>query len=171
MQEKIIWEQIPIYCAKPGLCIVQLLDDGLLDDDLLGDEVGHGVGVRVEEDGEGGGGTVRLLCGGGLLTGVCIGFHAGAWRVTSKLDLGSGQGSGSSHTRLQDRPWCSNRLSQVMPCRITGCLSGLGLMPDGVISLYLASHSPRLRSGRLRTRLRILLVGWRPGGLGWQALR
>ena len=49
------------------------------------------------------------------LTGVCIGFHAGAWRVISKSGLGSGQGSGSSHTRLQNRPRCSNRLSQAMP--------------------------------------------------------
>ena len=39
--------------------------------------------------------------------------------MTSRLDLGSGQGSGSSHTRLQNRPRCSNRLSQTMPCRIT----------------------------------------------------
>ena len=53
------------------------------------------------------------------LTGVCIGFHVGAWRVISKSGLGSGQGSGSSHTRLQNRPWCSNRLSQAMPYRIT----------------------------------------------------
>ena len=35
--------------------------------------------------------------------------------MTSRLDLGSG----SSHTRLQNRPRCGNRLSQVMPCRIT----------------------------------------------------
>ena len=54
-----------------------------------------------------------------LLTGVCIGFHVGAWRVTSRSDLGSGQGSGSSHTRLQNRPRCSNHLSQAMPYRIT----------------------------------------------------
>ena len=53
------------------------------------------------------------------LTGVCIGFHVGAWRVTSRSDLGSGQGSGSSHTRLQNRPRCSNHLSQAMPYRIT----------------------------------------------------
>ena len=53
------------------------------------------------------------------LTEVCIGFHVGAWRVISKSGLGSGQGSGSSHTRLQNRPWCSNRLSQAMPYRIT----------------------------------------------------
>ena len=39
--------------------------------------------------------------------------------MISKLSLGSGQGSGSSHTRLQDRPRCSNRLSQAMPYRIT----------------------------------------------------
>ena len=56
---------------------------------------------------------------GGGLTGVCIGFHVGAWRVTSKSGLGSGQGSGSSHTRLQNRPRCSNRLSQAMPYRMT----------------------------------------------------
>ena len=49
------------------------------------------------------------------LTGVCIGFHVGAWRVISKSGLGSGQGSGSSHTRLQNRPRCSNHLSQAMP--------------------------------------------------------
>ena len=53
------------------------------------------------------------------LTGVCIGFHVGAWRVTSMSGLGSGQGSGSSHTRLQNRPRCSNRLSQAMPYRMT----------------------------------------------------
>ena len=56
---------------------------------------------------------------GPQLTGVCIGFHIGAWRVTSRSDLGSGQGSGSSHTRLQNRPRCSNHLSQAMPYRIT----------------------------------------------------
>ena len=39
--------------------------------------------------------------------------------MTSRLDLGSGQGSGSSQTRLQNRPRCSNRLSHVMPCRVT----------------------------------------------------
>ena len=38
--------------------------------------------------------------------------------VISRLDLGSGQGSGSCHTRLQRRHRCSNRRSQVMPCRI-----------------------------------------------------
>ena len=48
--------------------------------------------------------------------GVFMRGHGG---VTSRLDLGSGQGSGSSHTRLQNRPRCGNRLSQVMPCRIT----------------------------------------------------
>ena len=56
-----------------------------------------------------------VTLGRDALTGVCIGFHAGAWRVTSKSGLGSGQGSGSSHTRLQNRPRCSNRLSQAMP--------------------------------------------------------
>ena len=39
--------------------------------------------------------------------------------MTSRLDLGCGQGSGSSQTRLQSRPWRSSRLSQSMPCRIT----------------------------------------------------
>ena len=39
--------------------------------------------------------------------------------MISRLDLGSGQGSGSGHTRLQNRPQCSNRLSQAMPYRIT----------------------------------------------------
>ena len=38
------------------------------------------------------------------LRGVCIGFHVGAWRVISKLGLGSGHGSGSSHTRRQSLP-------------------------------------------------------------------
>ena len=33
--------------------------------------------------------------------------------------MGSGQGSGSSHTRLQNRPRCSNLLSRGMPYRIT----------------------------------------------------
>ena len=53
------------------------------------------------------------------LTGVCMAFYGGTSRVTSRLDLGSGQGSGSSQTRLQSLPRCSERLSQAMPCRIT----------------------------------------------------
>ena len=51
--------------------------------------------------------------------GYVWGFYAGAWRVTSRLSLGSGQGSGSSHTRFQSRPRCRNRLSRAMPWRIT----------------------------------------------------
>ena len=54
----------------------------------------------------------------GTLKGYVWGFHAGAWWVTSRLSLGSGQGSGSSQTRLQSRPRSSNRLSQSMPWRI-----------------------------------------------------
>ena len=50
---------------------------------------------------------------------VCMAFYGGTSRVTSRLDLGSGQGSGSSQTRLQSLPRCSERLSQAMPCRIT----------------------------------------------------
>ena len=50
---------------------------------------------------------------------VCMEFYGGAKRVTFKLDLSSGQGSGSSHTRLQNRPRCNDRLSQEMPYRIT----------------------------------------------------
>ena len=46
-------------------------------------------------------------------------FRRGPWRVTSRLSLGSGQGSGSSQTRLQRRPRSSNRRSQSMPYRIT----------------------------------------------------
>ena len=38
------------------------------------------------------------------LTGVCIGFSCRGMAGASRLDLGSGQGSGSSHTRLQNRP-------------------------------------------------------------------
>ena len=38
------------------------------------------------------------------LRGVCIGFHVGAWQVISKLGLGAGHGSGSSHTRRQSLP-------------------------------------------------------------------
>ena len=57
--------------------------------------------------------------GAPALTGVCMEFYGGATRVTSRLDLGSGQGSGSSQTRLQKRPKCSKRLSQAMPWRIT----------------------------------------------------
>ena len=56
---------------------------------------------------------------GGTLTGVCMASYRGTSRVTSRLDLGCGQGSGSSQTRLQSLPRCSERLSQAMPCRIT----------------------------------------------------
>ena len=38
------------------------------------------------------------------LTGVCMGFSCRAWQVISKLGLGSGHGSGSSHTRRQSLP-------------------------------------------------------------------
>ena len=59
-------------------------------------------------------------CPGDLsLTGVCMASYRGTSRVTSRLDLGCGQGSGSSQTRLQSLPRCSERLSQAMPCRIT----------------------------------------------------
>ena len=44
-----------------------------------------------------------------------MGFQAGAWQVTPRLGLGSGHGSGSSHTRLHSRPRCSNLVSQPMP--------------------------------------------------------
>ena len=39
--------------------------------------------------------------------------------MISRLDLGLGQGSGSSQTRLQRRPLSSNRRSQSMPRRNT----------------------------------------------------
>ena len=45
-------------------------------------------------------------------------FRQGHW-VTSRLGLGSGQGSGSSQTRLQRRPLSNNHLSQSMPWRMT----------------------------------------------------
>ena len=51
--------------------------------------------------------------------GVCMAFYGGTSRITSRLDLVSGQGSGSSQTRLQSLPRCSERLSQAMPCRNT----------------------------------------------------
>ena len=54
---------------------------------------------------------------GGGLTGVCIEFQAGARQWISRPGLGSGHGSGSSHTRLQSLPRCINRLSQPMPWR------------------------------------------------------
>ena len=76
---------------------------------LLGDELELELYLEGQE----------ITLPGAGLTGVCIGFHVGAWRVTSRSDLGSGQGSGSSHTRLQNRPRCSNHLSQAMPYRIT----------------------------------------------------
>ena len=92
---------------------------------LLGDGAGAGAGnddqaEREDQGDDAGAGENDDGAGPGAgLTGVCIGFHVGAWRVTSRSDLGSGQGSGSSHTRLQNRPRCSNHLSQAMPYRIT----------------------------------------------------
>ena len=53
--------------------------------------------------------------------------------MTSRSDLGSGQGSGSSHTRLQNRPRCSNHLSQAMPYRITLTVRP-GLIPATAVS-------------------------------------
>ena len=57
--------------------------------------------------------------GMGPLTGVGMTFYGGTRRGTSRLGLGSGQGSGSNQTRLQRRPLSSKRLSQSMPWRIT----------------------------------------------------
>ena len=53
------------------------------------------------------------------LTGMCMAIYGGTWRVTSRLGLGSGQGSGRSQTRFQRRSLSSNRRSQLMPWRIT----------------------------------------------------
>ena len=51
--------------------------------------------------------------------GYVKGFHGGEWQVMCIWGLGSGQGSGSSQTRRQSRPWYSNRRSQPTPYRIT----------------------------------------------------
>ena len=65
----------------------------------------HTIGRWASAFGEGGPAALIFeQTGGSPLTGVCIGFQVGAWQVISKLGLGSGHGSGSSHTRRQNLP-------------------------------------------------------------------
>ena len=83
----------------------------------------HTIGRWASAFGEGGSGALIFEQTGGPppppLTGVGMGFLR--WDMTriSRLSLGSGQGSGSSQTRLQRRPLISNRRSQSIPWRIT----------------------------------------------------
>ena len=76
--------------------------------------------------------------------------------MTSRLGLGSGQGSGSSQTRLQRRPLSSNRRSQSMPWRMmtltvrtglpqrsrrlgVGALGGVRRLPGAILRSWASS--------------------------------
>ena len=75
--------------------------------------------------------------------------------MISRLDLGLGQGSGSSQTRLQRRPLSSNRRSQSMPrrntltfrfgfcqllrCRADSALGGVRRLPGAILRSWASS--------------------------------
>ena len=104
--------------AREALAYPSAERTGVIEDRLL-----KLAGLPGEKDIRQGGTIPRASAGYGS-QGYVWGFQA-AWRVTSRLGLGSGQGSGRSQTRLQRRPRSSNRRSQSMPWRITLTRPGL----------------------------------------------